>query len=100
MADKTEIDAALATTLAGQTLHTTGRTVVVVPDGYTLEDLEAMQPQPSRLRGTVVVRSVDAFNRFYNEMKESGSQVRIYGDIINPQFTAVFNDDAPHAPGW
>jgi uncharacterized protein YfdQ (DUF2303 family) len=99
MAENTETQSRQNESLAGQILHTVGAPHVIVPEGYSLHDLEKTQPAPRRSTGTVVLKDVASFVLFFNEQKGNFTP-RIYGSVNPPKFTAVFNDDASHAAGW
>lgn len=73
--------------------------LLALPDSSSLIDLEKYLPAPLRKRGTTVLRDVASFVSFVN--KEKTPATRLYGNLINPAFRCVFDDNADGAkPGW
>lgn len=98
MADITENQAAQAASLAGTVLIGAGTPHVIVPDGYRLTDLGDTLEHPHRLKGSTTVRDVKTFALLINEFK--AARTKVYGLMNPPKFTAVFNGNAMHLPGW
>lgn len=70
---------------------------IVLPVETELVDLERLLQQPVRKRGTITMRDTDSFSRFVKD--ESVGATRIYGNLINPEFVAVLNDNVD-GTGW
>jgi uncharacterized protein YfdQ (DUF2303 family) len=86
------IGAAMAeASLVGATPYT------ALPEGFTVENLESMLPQPTRKRGLVHLRDAASFIAYVNDQKTPAT--KIYGTISTPGFKAIFNDHATE-PGW
>lgn len=78
-----------------------GTPFVVVPDDYSVENLEKMLSKPMRKTGTVTLNDMASFIEFVNGEKVGGT--RLYGSFTNPGFLAVFNDhhsEGVQTPGW
>jgi uncharacterized protein YfdQ (DUF2303 family) len=79
--------------------------IILVPDGYRVEDLERLLPAPKRKTGTVTTTTVDSF---IDVVKRYGSlaSCNLYLDVDysaqRVAATAIFNDhaDGDGAPGW
>lgn len=71
--------------------------VVLLPEGFTVEDLENKMYAPSRKRGTTVLNDAESFIAVVNDQK--GASTRLFSTINPPTFTAVFNHHAD-VPGW
>lgn len=98
MADKTEIEAALAAQSAGRVIDA-GVRHVIVPPGWSVEDLRLTLPTPDRIKGKTAVRDVPSFALLVNEFKAPST--KLFGTIDPPRFVAVFNDNAQASgPGW
>lgn len=95
-----DVEAALA---AGMQLAPSrdveGVPYVVLPEGASVHNLEAMLAQPARKKGSVTLRDVGSFIAFVKAEKTAAS--RLYGTVNPPSFAAVFNDhaDGDYA-GW
>lgn len=82
---------------------TQGRPYVVLPDGYTVSDLEYLLPTPTRHRASVVVNDSDSFIKY---LKKHGSLAEccIYADIdaenSKISMQAIINDNGEDEPGW
>lgn len=99
---KAEADAVQAMAVAAMganVVESDAKPYVMVPDGYSLKDMEGTMSAPTRSRGTVHLRDVTAFivtvNKFKNEAATIYRQVH-----PKPEFSAVFNDDTATQPGW
>jgi uncharacterized protein YfdQ (DUF2303 family) len=97
-----DIEAAL---IAGQNLGDAkiinGHPYALVPEGSKLEDLESMLDKPLRRKGNTSLRDPESFGRFIRE--EATNQTRIYGNLKEGRFKAVFNDhkgDGEPIAGW
>jgi uncharacterized protein YfdQ (DUF2303 family) len=98
MTQETEAKAIAALASASQTPGTIGTTpMVIVPEGYAVQNLESLLPAPTRKRGTVTLRDVASFITLVKQ--ECTLNSRIYGRYDPPSFTAVLNDNSA-APGW
>lgn len=71
---------------------------VVIPDAFTLTDLERLYPAPFRKKGNTTLKDAASFIAFVSEHKDG--QTKLYGGLTPPQFKAVFNDDSATTPGW
>ena len=70
----------------------------VVPEGYTLADLEKLFPVPSRKRGTITYRDAASFCAAV-KLDGDSETTRLYCNPLAPSFKAVFNDHGTDA-GW
>lgn len=70
---------------------------VVLPVGSELVNLEKFLQTPVRKRGVITMRDTDSFSRFVKD--QSSGATRIYGNLINPEFVAVLNDNVD-GTGW
>lgn len=76
-----------------------GAPYVLAPPGYTLQQLEALLPDPARSKGTTKLGDADSFIRFVGE--NALDRTRLYGRTDPPTFKAVFNDtNSNTGPGW
>lgn len=88
----TEADALLAAGMALADALPIGNTqVVVVPDGYKVEDLERLLDVPARKRGTYRMRDALSFVGYYARHRNSVG-TSLYGRVNPPSFMAVFDD--------
>lgn len=88
--------------VAGMQAQTIGSTpIVIVPDGYEINDLEQHLPMPTRKRGEIDVNDLDSFVDVVTRHGENDS-TEIYRTVTPPRFVAVFNahQAAGKAPGW
>lgn len=69
----------------------------VVPDGYTLHDLEKTLERPMRKRGHVTMNDAASFVDYF---KLHNMASRIYGQVEPPKFIAVMNDNRKDEAGW
>jgi uncharacterized protein YfdQ (DUF2303 family) len=69
----------------------------LLPDGYTVHDLEKTLERPIRKRGTVTMNDAASFIDYF-KLHQLAS--RIYGQVDPPKFVAVLNDDRNDEPGW
>lgn len=74
------------------------RPFVVVPQDAKVADLENYLLAPTRKRGSTTLTDVASFIAFVSA--EKTPETRIYGNLDNPHFTAVFNDHGKSGPGW
>lgn len=76
---------------------------VIVPEGYSVHDLESMLPAPIRKRGTVTVTTPESFND-YSKRHGSMSNCVIYASVDAEKsqcsMIAVLNDSGEDAPSW
>jgi uncharacterized protein YfdQ (DUF2303 family) len=99
MADKTEFQAGIDAALAGQQIWIGGIPNVVLPEGYSLKDLETSMIAPTRFRGAVKVQDVKSFVALVNEFK--GDSTKLFGTVSPSTFVGVFNvHSAKGGPGW
>lgn len=70
---------------------------VVLPSGASVQDLSKFLLAPPRKTGTVTLSDVASFIAFVKA--ECTEDTRLYGQFIQPVFTAVINDHGA-APGW
>lgn len=81
---------------------TQGKPYVVLPEGYTVADLEHLLPTPTRPRATVSVTDSDSFIKYVNK-HGSLAECTIYADIdaeaSRMAMIAVINDNGDN-PGW
>lgn len=73
--------------------------IVVVPDGYKIEDLEHLLDRPLRKKGTTVFSDVPSFTWYVNEHGVPGSVVYLSREK-EPLFTAVLDEHGKDGPGW
>lgn len=71
--------------------------VLVLPEGFHVEDLEQKLQAPTRKRGTTVLNDAESFIAVVNDQKNGNT--RLFSTINPPTFTAVFNHHA-NGPGW
>jgi uncharacterized protein YfdQ (DUF2303 family) len=80
-----------------------GAPYVVIPDGYTVHNLEHLLPTPTRARAAVVVADSDSFIGYVNKhgMRTAST---IYADIDSEEsrlkLTAVLNDHTSTEADW
>lgn len=83
-----------AALVAGQNLGDAkiinGHPYAIVPEGSKLVDIEDMLDRPLRRKGNTSLRDPDSFCRFI--LQEVTDQTRIYGNLKEGRFRAVFND--------
>lgn len=71
----------------------------VVPEGYRIEELEALLPTPARQRGASHLRDAASFAAYFKRHESDNST--IWGTIDPPRFVAVFDDHgADGIAGW
>lgn len=73
-------------------------TYAVVPEDYSLINLEEYLPSPNRATGTVVMDDADSFIQYFNKHATDSSQ--IYAKLNPPSFTGVLNDHTLESAGW
>lgn len=96
----TQTEAIARATLAAchQDTRNVGTTpVVLLPEGFTVSNLEKLLPAPTRKRGTTVLNDAESFIAVVLDQK--GDNTRLYSTINPPTFTAVFNHEGDVA-GW
>lgn len=75
---------------------------VVVPDGYTVKDLEHLLPAPTRKRAAVQMHDADSFCAYFDTHRSRDAN--IYADIDNGSerfvVLAVFDDNCGDFAGW
>lgn len=72
---------------------------VTLPLNHKVTTLEFMLPAPLRPKGNTTLNDVGSFIMLVNALKNSAT--RLYGNLLNPSFKAVFNDTScPALPGW
>lgn len=73
--------------------------LMALPEDSCLHDLEKFLPLPLRKRGTTVLNDMASFIGFVKAERTPATS--LYGNLINPSFTAVFNDNADGSDaGW
>ena len=104
MADKTEFEAetnfaAALASARSEPPAAPGNSIpfVVAPEGYSVEKIEHLYPQPARKRGNVELRDMQSFCRVVKD--QANAATRLYGNYTTPSFKAVFNDHGEGA-GW
>lgn len=80
-----------------QTRYVGSTPVVLLPEGFTAEDLESKLDAPIRKRGTAVLNDAESFIAVVND--QANENTRLFSTINPPTFTAVFNHNA-EGPGW
>lgn len=75
-----------------------GIPVLIVPDDYRVDSMEAMLPAPSRKRGTVTLNDEASFVEFVKKNKTQGTLL-LHVVRPSPSFTAIFNFGDTQ-PGW
>lgn len=75
---------------------------VVIPDGYTVKDLEYLLPAPTRKRSAVQMHDADSFCSYFDTHRTRDAN--IYADIDNGSerfvVLAVFDDNGGDFAGW
>ncbi|QPS09599.1 YfdQ family protein [Delftia acidovorans] len=74
-----------------------GAPIVLLPEGFTAEDLSHTLAAPTRKKGTVQLNDAESFIAVVNDQK--GESTRLFSTIEPPTFTAVFNHIA-FGTGW
>lgn len=92
--DDTIIHDTEAALIAGQNLGDAkvinGHPYAIVPKGSDLRDLEYVLEAPRRRQGNTSLRDPESFSRFVRE--EKTVETRVYGNLKEGRFRAVFND--------
>ncbi|NDV11648.1 YfdQ family protein [Crenobacter caeni] len=94
------VGALLAAIASNQPTFTVGNTPIkVVPEGYTLEQLDELLPQPARKTGTISLHDADSFIRYVNDHKAAESRIYVDADFESGhvKFVAVLNEHQPGA---
>lgn len=87
----------LAETARG--VQTVGETpFVLLPEGYRVENMEPLLPQPNRKRGHTKAQDLDTFLALYRLHKTEATH--LYADRQQGRFRAVFNGHTAEAAGW
>jgi uncharacterized protein YfdQ (DUF2303 family) len=74
---------------------------VLVPPGYSVEEVENLLQAPLRPRGTVSLRTAQSFIDLVSQIKVSNTRLYAVDDPSAPHFTAIINDHAREfGPGW
>lgn len=68
-----------------------------IPHGHTLESLEKLLPNPTRIRAQPLLLDVEAFGEYFKEFQQDGT--RIFVDDRDFTFTSVFDSDTPDLAG-
>lgn len=74
-----------------------------LPPMWTTQDkhFEVYEPQPRRLRGTIIVSDAASFRQAVNDRTaQELNPPTIYADDQAHKLTAVLNDDRADGPGW
>ena len=66
-----------------------GRQVVIVPEGYLIEDYEPDYVKPARKKLAVVLHDADSFARYVVDYGNANS--RIFADVLNTAFKAILD---------
>lgn len=75
-----------------------GTPFVLVPNGYSIHDLEKTLATPTRKRGKVTMNDAASFVDYFNL---HDNESRIYGQVTPPKFVGVLNDNgAESITGW
>ena len=98
MADKTEIEAAARATAAGNTQTVTDLRggFVVVPDGYTLHDVQDLQAKPNRIRTDYRFRDTDSLAAYLNVW--GGPETVLFSSPEQQKICAVLDHHLPQDP--
>lgn len=80
-----------------------GHPFLLIPDETKLTSLDIFKNNPSRRQGNTSLRDPESFCRFV--MEENSAETRIYGNLKEGRFRAVFNDHcgdklATPVAGW
>ena len=75
---------------------------VVIPDGYTVKDLEHLLPAPTRKRAAVQVHDADSFCAYFNAHSTRYSTIYADVDYGAEKFVvlAVLDDNGADFAGW
>lgn len=96
--DDTPIYDTEAALIAGQNLGDAkiinGHPYAIVPKGSDFRDLEELLDAPLRRKGNTSLRDPESFCRFVKE--EMTAETRVYGNLKEGRFRAVFNDNRGH----
>lgn len=99
--DKTENEVVQSMAIAAvgvQLVEAGAKPLILIPNGYSIEDVEHTLARPTRKRGSPVFHDVASFIAHFNIHKISGS--RIFGQVETPKFIAVLNDHEQGIAGW
>lgn len=72
----------------------------VVPEGYSVESLEALQLSPTRIKQNVSVFDADSFTKYFTDYCDEDS--RIFVDVQRPSIVGVldYHKQTGAAPRW
>lgn len=70
----------------------------LVPEGYSVEDLERFHAQPRRTRQEVAIHNATDFGLYVNRFKTP--ETTIYADLDGTRFTAVIDHPGAGGPAW
>lgn len=70
----------------------------IVPEGYSLHDLEEFQAHPNRKTGKVAMDDADSFIRYFNAHANEHSQ--IYAKQNPPVFVGLLDEHQADKAGW
>ena len=103
-----EADANFARTIADEARRPLmdvvfGRPLVFLPHEYTMQDLQAMAPAPTRKAGTVLLSDADSFVAYVlKHRSDDGTGIYCRADFAkgDVRLVAVFNDHTAGSAGW
>ncbi|QTP60897.1 DUF2303 family protein [Billgrantia antri] len=98
LTNRTFIGEAVAAGMALADLNPQLQHAVLVPEGYSLEDLERFHDQPRRTRQQVAIHNATDFGLYVNRFKDS--ETTIYADLEHTRFTAVLDHPGAGDPAW
>jgi uncharacterized protein YfdQ (DUF2303 family) len=70
----------------------------IVPNGYTVTDLERLLPTPARIRFKPAFVEPESFNRYVNEHKNEDT--RVFGNEESSSIIAVVDMSKKDGPAW
>lgn len=79
-----------------------GTPLVVVPEGFKVEDLSEHLDTPTRIKRQVKALSLDGFLAYWARANDTAKVGRaaIYVNSLNHMFVAIFDDDQVGMPAW
>ncbi|MGM0703851.1 MAG: YfdQ family protein [Pseudomonadota bacterium] len=98
LTSKTFIGEAIATGMALSDLDPQQQHAVLVPEGYSVEDLERFHAQPRRTRQQVAIHNATDFGHYVNRFKNP--ETTVYADLVGTRFTAVIDHPGAGGPDW
>lgn len=75
-----------------------GVPAALIPDGFKLETLERLLPQPQRIKSTITLTDADSFIRYWQTYADDKSV--LFSDLAARKFRAVFDYQQPGQPAW